>query len=323
MKETTTQNIQEIKDSIVPTLKDEVIDVVKKQVKEEVMSSVRSTWIAIQKQRVWEHEHCVLIFNFNFSTSPPEAVRALMRNELKISEENALKISIKQSYRIGKGSASRPPPLFVRFGHPSERGIILSHTKNLVGKRINIEKSVPKNYESAYKKFKEQSFKFRNMPGLEYQTQIYFDGHLMHLRTKVKDTSETKYQFKIEDTFEPPMEAESAASSTIQIPEGTVPSPLPEASIMTKANSSLFFSVKSMTEEITEDTFKRNFMEYLSENHRPYMIDFKMKRKDLAVVFFDSWENASTVAKTYKDNFMGHAVNFTLFSEKNPSSPSV
>ena len=160
------------------------------------------------------------------------------------------------------------------------------------------------------------------MPGLDYQTQIYFDGHLMHLRTKVKDTSDTKYQFKIQDTFEPPMEAESDVRSSIQIPEGTVPSPLPEASLMAKANSSLFFSVKAMTEDITEETFKRNFTEYLSEAHRPLMTDFKMKKKGLAVVFFESWDIASTVAKTYKNNFMGHEVNLTLFAEKNPSSSS-
>jgi len=44
------------------------------------------------------------------------------------------------------------------------------------------------------------------------------------------------------------------------------------------------------------------------------MIDFKMKRKDLAVVFFDSWGNASTVAKTYKDNFMGRLVNSEILT---------
>ena len=45
--------------------------------------------------------------------------------------------------------------------------------------------------------------------------QIIFDGHLLHLRTKVKDTTEFKYQYKIHSTFEPPMVVENAVASTL------------------------------------------------------------------------------------------------------------
>ena len=79
-------------------------------------------------------------------------------------------------------------------------------------------------------------------------------------------------------------------------------------------------NVRTMTDDITEDTFRRNFTAYLRDEHRSLMVDFLMKRKGLAIAFFDSWETARNVAQTYKEKFMDHSLYLSLFSETDPSS---
>ena len=317
--ENSTQNLQEIKEAIIPLIKDELIDTVKEEVKKEMMQPLRSTWIAIQKQNVWDHEHALLVFNYDAANnSPTDSARDLLKNKLKISDENMAKIIIKQAYRLGRGSNGRVAPLFIKFGHPSERGLVLSHAKNLGNSKISVEKSVPKNYEEAFKKFKEESFKLRNMPGLDLQVQIVFDGHLMHLRTKTKDTDSDKFHYTIHSTFDPPMEPEVAVEkSSLKIPPGTRPSPKPDSALLAKINASVYMSIKGFQDNVTDDTMKRNVLEYLKEEHREKVNEIQVKKKGLLIMFCDTWENAKLISDSYK-KFMEHNVSFTLFSEKNP-----
>ena len=73
-----------------------------------------------------------------------------------------------------------------------------------------------------------------------------------------------------------------------------------------------------MSEELTEDTFKREILSYLKEEHRPMMIDFKMKKKGLGIIYCDSWNSAKTITTTYTDKFMNNPVSFTMFCYENP-----
>ena len=196
---------------------------------------------------------------------------------------------------------------------------LLIAAKNLWGSKINIEKSVPKNYEEAFKKFKEESFKIRNMPGLEQQVQIIFDGHLMLLRTKIKDTLSEKYHYTIHSTFEPPMDTEaSIEKSSLKVPAGTRPSPKLNAELLSKINSSTFMSIKGLQEDITDDSLKKNILDYLKDEHRRKVKDIQVSKKGLAVIFCESWETASVISNSYKDKFMDCNVSFTLFAEKRP-----
>ena len=314
-----TKNIEEIKEALVPIVKEEVIESVKKDLKKEIIPPVKATWNAIQAQKVWEHEHSLLAFGLDSQKNPMEVAEELLKNELDINNENMLKISVKKAVRLGKLEGNKVPPLLVTFGHPSERNLALSHSKNLKNKKISLKKSVPKNYKDEYKKFEDEAFKLRNMPGLEYQTQIIFDSHMMLLRVKLKDTNDNKYHFTTHSSYEPEMESETEAQkSNIKIPKGTKASPIPGMDVMTKANNSVFMTVKGMTEEITEDSFKRELLSYLNAEHRSSVLDFKLKKKGLAIIFCDSWSSASLIATSYKETFMGHPVNFSLFCTKDP-----
>ena len=286
--------------------------------KADILPPVRATWNAIQAQKVWEHEHSLLVFGFASSKSPTEAALDILKTNLKISEENMMKISVKKVIRLGKGDGNKIPPLLITFGHPSERNLALNHSKHLKGTKVTIKKSVPKNYQDEFKRFDDQSFKLRNMPGLDYQAQIVFDGHLMLLRTKLKDTTENKYHYTTYWTFDPPMETETDQKSNIKVPPGTKASPTPAADVMSKANASIFMSVKDMTEDTTEDNFKTNLLAYLKEEHRPHVTDFKMKKKGLGIIFCNTWESANLIASTYKEKFMNHSVNFAMFCTQVP-----
>ena len=313
-----TKAAEELKEALVPIVKDEVIEVVKKEVKEDVLPPVMATWNAIQAQKVWEHEHAMLVLGFESAKSPMESATDLLKNELKMSEENCLKIAVKRSVRLGKSEGGKIAPLLITFGHPSERNLALNHSKNLKNKKISLKKSVPENYRDEYKKFEDISFRLRNMPDLDYQVQIVFDGHLMLLRTKLKDTTEVKYHYTTYRTFQPPMVTVSDQKSSLKTPKGTKASPTPDTSTMSKANSSIFMSVKGMTEELTEDTFKREILSYLKEEHRSMIIDFKMKKKGLGIIYCDSWNSAKIIATKYTDKFMNYTVSFTMFCDENP-----
>ena len=184
-----------------------------------------------------------------------EATNDFMKKDLKISDENLRTITVKKAMRLGKAEADKIQPVLVTFSHPSERNLVMFHSKNLRNNRISMKKSVPKQYREEFRKFEDQSFKLRNMPDLSYQTQIVFDGHIMLLRYKLRDTPEDKYHFMTYWQYEPPMVIESGPSSSLRIPPGTKASPPPSADVVAKANSSFFFSVRGLNEDITEDTF--------------------------------------------------------------------
>ena len=54
VQNTTTNNAEQLKDVLVPMVKEEIIEVVKKDLKDELLPSVHATWLAIQRQQVWE-----------------------------------------------------------------------------------------------------------------------------------------------------------------------------------------------------------------------------------------------------------------------------
>ena len=161
------------------------------------------------------------------------------------------------------------------------------------------------------------------MPGLDYQAQIIFDGHIMLLRTKVKDTTESKYHYTNYWKFEPPMEpVTTEQKSNIKTPIGTKASPVPDISVMSKVNASVYMSVKGMTDDITEDNFKKELLEYLKDEDCNLVADFKKKRSGLGIIFCRNWEAANIIVSKYTYKFMNKTVSFTLFCTHNPDQMS-
>lgn len=129
-----------------------------------------------------------------------KAAGDFLKNVMKIPDDELLKISIKQAYKLGKGRPGGHPPIIIKFGHPSDRNHVLTFSRNISDKKISVEKDIPKSYQKEYKVFKEIAFKLRNMPDMNFQTQIIFDGPFMRLRYKKKDSGGEKFHYVIHPT---------------------------------------------------------------------------------------------------------------------------
>ena len=70
-----------------------------------------------------------------------------MKDELKVTEEIISKICIREVCILGSGNGDKPPPVLIKFGHPTERNQILPFSKNLK-KGLEIDKNVPKIYQN-------------------------------------------------------------------------------------------------------------------------------------------------------------------------------
>ena len=208
-------DVQKMKDSLAPIINDQVSAAIKVKT-DEILPSLKSTWNCLLAQKVWEHEHSVIVFGCNTNKPLLETANELLRINLQVNDENVQKISIKKVIRLGKLETGKTPPLLVTLGHPSKRNLILSHSKNLRNSSISLRKYVPKIYHEEYKKFEDKAFKLRNMPGLNYQTQIVFDGHFMLLRTKLPDTVDDKYHYTTYWQFEPPMGLEPSQVTSLK-----------------------------------------------------------------------------------------------------------
>ena len=306
--------------SVVRPMIDEIAPKIKDEVKKDILSPLKATWNAIQAEKINEHDHSLIVFGLEAAGNPIEAAGRFLKDNLKVDEETLLKVSIKQAFKLGRGENNKVPPFLIKFGHPSERNTILSHSKNLAGSKIKIEKHIPKNYQEKYKEFKNLSWKLKTMPEMNYMTQIVFDAHTLVLRFKKKDEAGEKYHWTIHSTFVPPMESKSEEKTTLKVPKGVKPTPHPEASATSKANAAIFMTMKGMTEMQTKDTFKDKLNGYLREGDKDLIEDIKVtKRPDLLILYCKSWSDAKMISTSYNTKFDDCEVTFELFAREDPS----
>ena len=283
---------------------------------------MEANWNAMKSQEVQEHERNMIVFNYNpTDNNLVKAAGEFLKTVMKVPETDLLKVSIKHAFQLGKGKAGKPPPLLIKFGHPGERNHILNFSKNIADKKISVEKDIPKPYQKQHKVFKEIGFKLRNMPEMEYQTQIIFDGHYMRLRFKQKDTKDEKFHYIFHSSWKPEMEATPEVKSSLITPAVTTATPTTASSILDKANASVFMTLKGMTVMQTVDSLKTNLKSYLKSEHSNLVTDIRTTKKpDLIVLYCDSWNASNTIANTYKEKFMNHEVSFSLFSKTDPAA---
>jgi len=262
----------------------------------------------------------MIIFGLEVEGNPLEAAGRFLKEKMKVSNETLLKISLKQAYKLGKGENGKVPPFLIKFGHPQERNMILTHSKHLSGSKIRIERHIPKIYQEKFKDFKKLSWKLKTMPEMDYMTQIIFDSHVLLLRVKKKDTLDEKFHWTVHSSYTPPMDGSADSSrSSLKTPSGTKATPQPDVASRQKANNALFITIKGMTETITADTFQEHLKGYLKEEHKSLLDCVKTtKRPDLFIAYYDSWTTANTIATEYKDQLNGHDVSFELFSPTDP-----
>ena len=314
-----TEAKEELKASIVPLVR-ETIPEVKNEVKKDVLDAASGGWKITLADKVREHEHSAIAFGLKVSKNPMGDAQNFLENDLKMSRDSMSKIYLKHAVRLGRGDGRKPPGLLMTFSHPGERNLVLSCSKNLKGTKIKLEKHVPKLYQKEHKSFKHTEWKLKNMPGMNYQTQIIFDGYKMLLRYKKRDTTDVKYQYVIHSEYYPPMDqAESEIISTIHFPAGSVPTPVIPTATAARAAASFF--VSGMTTERTEDTFAEQFKAFVNPGDKASIVDIKLVKPDLAVIFCKSWDDCARIVNSKKDSQLNdEKISITLFSENPPKS---
>ena len=312
--EVAANNLEELKDSLVPIVKNEVVNEVKTELKGE-FKAIDAIWKANLADKVWEAEHNLLVFNCSVSKTAMDDSKEFLEKEMSIDAETMNKLHLKRATRLGKGKNNQPPPLLLQFSHPSDRNSVLSHSKNLKGKPFKIEKDVPKMYKKTHSSFKEEAWKLREQFG--YQTNIVFNGHLMILQIKNRNSDSEKFHYtNYKEYFPPPRESLSPYKNSLPVPPGTRATPPISPTARTKAEASIFMS--GMKTAITSDLMRTKLDEILSSEHKSFVTDIQLKKPDLAIIFCDTWDNCKTIATTYKE-FNGEKVVFKMFSETKPS----
>ena len=170
-------------------------DVIKNAVKEYVDNSSEDTWKANLSREVFEHEHGVVVHGLriagNEENTKVNAVKLFLKQELKASDELINKVRIRDVIKLGSDSGEgKPPPVLIKFGHPSERNQILPLSANLK-KGFDMDKNIPKKYQSKHREFKKHAWKLKLIHGV--QAQVIFDEYNLILRYKRKDEGTMKY----------------------------------------------------------------------------------------------------------------------------------
>ena len=315
-----TKITEDVKSSMVPFIKNEIAPQIKSEMKTEVLKTVDASWKMQLAEKNKENDKCVIVFGLPVQSVPKNDAANFFKNELKMNQESLDKIDLRQANRLGKEKGGRPPPLLLTFSHPSDRSEVFFHTKNLKNKRISVEKQVSKLYQTQYKKFKTLAHKLRNMPEMNYQTDISFDGHLMQLRYKKRDSPDQKYHYIIHSEYYPPIEkASQELKSTFSIPSGTVATPTISPETLNRANCS--FLMTGMTIERTEDSFKQLLMEHINPEDKDSVTDIILKRTNMAIVYCRTWEDCDRIVRSKKDSkFHDEKVFLSLFTETKPGT---
>ena len=311
--ETAANNLEELKDTLVPLVKDEAVKEVKNEMKQE-FKAIDAIWKSSLADKVWEAEHNLLVFNYNVSKAPIDDCKDFLEKEMEIKADILTNLHIKRATRLGKGKNNQPPPLMLQFSHPSDRNTVLSHSKNLKNKPFKIEKDVPKLYRKAHSEFKEEAWKLREQFG--YQTNITFSGHLMMLQFKDRNSEGEKFHYTIhKEYFPPPHESLTAQKNTLPVPPGTRATPPISPTARAKAECSVFMS--GMKTPITTDLLRSKLDDVLSAEHKSFITDVQLKKPSLAIIFCNTWDNCKTIATSYKQ-FNGEPVTFKMFTSTKP-----
>ena len=246
---------KDIQDKLNP---DNLVEVLLPKIRKELEKSNDVAWKANLAKLVEEHEHSIIIHGYKITGDETEKVTEFFRNEMNISEEVMKKIKIKEVTVLGKQTSTKIPAIIVKFGHPSQRNMVLPYSKNL-RQGYRIDKNIPKPYQKEHKDFKRYQHKLR-MIHPSYQTQIIFDSHVMVLRYKEQDTAETKYNWFRTKEFTPKPSDLTVSAPREDIDTNKVASSIKDAEI----NKSII--VSGIKTELNQAEVKEEWKKYFEKD---------------------------------------------------------
>ena len=285
-----------------------------------VDNASESSWKAHLAHEVFNHDHGLVVHGVRMDAKNEvtrrEAARKFIQEELKAPEDIMNRIKIKDVVRLGADNgAGKPPPFLIKFGHPTERNLLLPLSRNLQ-RGIDIDKNIPKMYLAKHKEFKREAWKLKTVH--DVQTQVVFDSHNLVLRYKKKDDGVTKYNWTIEKEYFPkPGEAATTMNRASARDPNKHDTPLIDTSNKAECNRTII--VTGVCESVNRDNASQIFHNYIDSKDHGHLERVDVKSKGTVVITCKDWAGCKHIADTYsKKQMQDKNMYFTLFSEKNP-----
>ena len=279
------------------------------------------TWKANLAKEVFDHEHGIVVHGVRFDckddNSKKESAKKFLKDELKASEDLVNRIRIKEVVRLGADNgAGKPPPILIKFGHPTERNQILPLSSNLK-KGIDIDKNIPKKYQKTHREYKKLAWKLKTVHGVH--AQVIFDEFNLILRYKKKDDGITKYNFVTEKEWYPkPGDIESSQTKGVARDPNKHDTPAIDTSRQAECHKTVI--VTGVCETINQTNASMEFMTYFASKDHVHLVKVDYKSKGTVVITCNNWNGCKYIADTYeKTKFLGKDIIFTLFSDTDPT----
>ena len=279
-----------------------------------------NAWKANLAKDVFLHDHGLVIHGLKLEGKDDKAridnMKHFFKNEMKAENELLGKIRIKEVTRLGPDSDSKPPPVLVKFGHPTERNSILPLSKNL-RRGLSLDKFVPKMYLQKHKEFKRHAWKLKSM--FNMQTQVVFDAHNLVVRYKKRDDGANKYNWVIAKEFYPQPEDSLTLSRTETRDPSKLDTPIIDMSCNSACNRSVI--VTGIPDTITNINAELEFRKYIDSKDEQLIQTVDFKSKGTVIVTCTDWTACKHISDFYQDIKMSEKkLTFTLFSENDPSA---
>ena len=243
-----------------------------------------------------------------------ENIKHFFKNEMKADSDLLGKIRIKEVIRLGSENKTKPPPILVKFGHPTERNSILPFSKNLK-RGISIDKFVPKMYLQKHKDFKRHAWKLKSL--FSIQSQVVFDAHNLVVRYKKKDDGTNKYNWVIAKEYHPQPE-DSLLSRAESRDPSKLDTPILDMSSNSACNRSII--VSGVPENITATNAELEFQKLLDNKYHTNLEEIIFKNKGTVVIVCKDWTGCKQISNVYKQTKMfDKELALPLFSETNPN----
>ena len=295
-------------------------EAIEEAVKGYVDKSSEGSWKANLAKEVFEHEHGVIVHGIRFDCTDDNTKRkdalAFLKNDLKASEELVKKVKVKEVVRLGADNGvGKPPPILIKFGHPTERNQILPLSSNLC-RGISMDKNIPKLYQQKHKEFKKLAWKLKTIH--DVQSQVIFDSFTLVLRYKKKDDGVTKYNFVNEkEWFPKPGEIHPPQTKGLRNDPNKHETPVIDISKHSYSNKVVI--VTGVHDTIDGKNAKTEFLNYFDENDREMIIDVRYRAKGTVLLVCKDWESCKHIAVSYeKKSFHDEKIMFHLFTEDEP-----
>lgn len=284
-------------------------------------SQINNAHKAKLAKECWDHDHAMVIHGLKTTNCSETEIRTFLKDKMKVPEDYLEKVKIKDIFKLGRGNAekAKPPPISVKFGHPSQRNTIITYSKHLE-KGLDVDKSVPKAYQSTYKDFKKEGWKLRTVH--ELQTQIIFIEHKMILRYKIKDSPAVQYSYTIAREYDGPEPGAVQAASGNRLADnqaGKLPTPRIPMTASDAASRAVI--VTKIQSELSQQEIKAKFNEYFAEEVAAEIVKEITPRSNRAfLVICNNWNSCNDLITKYKKSaFLGHIPTFTLVNETDPN----